>query len=923
MHKGKRIVAVLLMIALLLASMGTATIAVADAGAVTGLKVKQTGATSVELSWDAASGAAKYQVNQATASGGPWKSLKSITGTSTSVSSGLTAGKTYYFMVQGFTEGASGERYYGPQSNVVSVSISDGSSVGQATNLNVSLSGNTVKLTWNAAANATKYEVQQSTKSGSGFTSLKSVSGTSSSVSGLANGTYYFRIMPFKEANGKRVYGKASGEKSVKVSSGGSTPSGSVGKVTDFTLSVKGTTVSLSWKSAANATKYEVQRSTKSGSGFQSVKSVSGTSTTNTGLTKGATYYYRIMPFKEVSGKRVYGTASEQKVANISGGTNIGAVTELKVTGIGTSTVSLQWNAANNAVYYELRRSTSKSGPFVSVKSLGATKTSNSVPNTGTYYYQVVGYVIKSDNTRQYGGPSDVVKAVVGTPSSIGSISSIKVTKKNASTVTVSWSAADDANRYILYGSTTGKNFVKKGSTNKTSMDWPVGIAGGTFYFKVLPVYQVNGENKKEGGFSKVVSLKMSKVTIGVPTGLKATNNEKIVSLSWKAASNATNYSLYRGTSPNGTYNGMKSVTGTSTDNTLSTFGTYYYKVRGYVLDFNKNRVYGDYSSYVKLNALDGAVITSIVAAKINTINLEWNDVTFERDGFEVYRKEEGSSSWQLLPKTHIKGTPGGKYSFYDDTVVPGKTYSYSVATYVMNNGTKKTSKIGKNAKSLATGIAATTITAGYGISTTEGIFISWNDLQDIDNWQVQYSTSIDSGFADLAYVDESTFDDYEKGKLRTSGVYLKTTILENGVAYYIRVRAISTLSGTTVNGTWSKPRLVSAPNVTLKDVTTMKDSASVYLNVINNGGLYLYLPKSAKYWTNGDDITTQYGITVSGSNEVKPYQEITSQRYTFNDGTERKPSSSSMFDITFKYNGYSYTIQPGRSGESFWRITK
>ena len=105
------------------------------------------------------------------------------------------------------------------------------------------------------------------------------------------------------------------------------------------------------------------------------------------------------------------------------------------------------------------------------------------------------------------------------------------------------------------------------------------------------------------------------------------------------------------------------------------------------------------------------------------------------------------------------------------------------------------------------------------------------------------------------------------------------------------------------------------------RDVTTMKDSASVYLNVINNGGLYLYLT-SAKYWTNGDDITTQYAITIDGSNEVKPYQEITSQRYTFNDGVERKPSSSSMFAITFKYNGYKYTIQPGRSGETFWRIT-
>lgn len=921
---NKRLLAILLTIALLVSCLGLSAVALAEAGAVTGLTASQKSETSVQLSWKAASGAEKYQVNMATSKDGPWKAVKSVTGTSAPVSSGISAGKTYYFMVQAFTEGSGGERYYGAQSNVASVKISKAGDVGQASNLSVSVSGSTVSLSWSAASNATKYEIQQSSKSGSGFKSKKSVSGTSTTVSGLANGTYYFRVKPFKEVSGKRVYGTASGEKKVTIGSGSSS-TGTVGKVTGLKLSVSGTTVSLSWSAASNATKYEIHMSTKSGSGFTSQKSVSGTSATVSNLKKGSAYFFKVKPFKEVNGKRVYGTISEEQSITVPGGSgsNVGTVTGLKVTNVGTSSVSLEWNAASNAVYYEIRRSTSESGPFVSQKSVTVNKASNTVPKAGTYYFQVCGYVIKSDNTRRYGSPSSVVKATVGSSVSIGSIDKISVAKKNDTTVTVSWSSATGANMYYVYGSKNGAKFIYKGKTASTSLDVSVGLSGGKFTFRVLPVYQVNGTTQQEGGYSKNATIKMTKATIAKVTGLTLSNKDKTVTLKWNTAKNAARYEIW--TAPaSKSFSGVKNVAGKTTSTQAPAYGLRYYKVRGFVYDWDGSRVYGDFSAAAAIQILNGVAISSIKATDINVVTLTWNDDTsFSKDGYEVYRKE-GSGKWTgPYLSNHIKKS-GSSYSFYDDTVVPGKTYSYSVVSYVINNGVKKTSTIGAKSKSITTSVGTTTITAGYGISNTEGIFISWNDIKDIDQWEVQYSTSNDSGFTTLATVDETTYPDYEKGQIRSSGVYLNTpngSPLQNGVAYYIRVRAVLTVDGSTVNGAWSKPRLVSAPNVTFTDASSMKESDSVYLKAVNNGDLYLYLPTSSKYWTDGQNINTKFAIQINGSNEVLPNNEITSKQYTFTDGVKRTPSSSSMFDLIFTYNGYSYVIQPNRNGVSSWHI--
>ena len=83
MQKSKKCLAMILIIALLTSALGLSSIAFAEPGAVTGLTVKQSGTSGAALSWKAASGATKYQVNRSDSANGPWTRMKSVTGTST------------------------------------------------------------------------------------------------------------------------------------------------------------------------------------------------------------------------------------------------------------------------------------------------------------------------------------------------------------------------------------------------------------------------------------------------------------------------------------------------------------------------------------------------------------------------------------------------------------------------------------------------------------------------------------------------------------------------------------------------------------------------------------------------------------------------------------------------------------------------
>jgi hypothetical protein len=159
------------------------------------------------------------------------------------------------------------------------------------TGLTATAGNSQVALSWNASSGATSYNVYRSTSSGGeGSTPIASgVTSTSYTNTGLTNGTtYYYKVAAVNTAgtSGQSTEASATPAGTVSIPP---TPSG-------LTATAGNGQVSLSWQGSSGATSYNVYRSTSSG-GEGSTPVASGVTTTtytNTGLTNGTTYYYKV-----------------------------------------------------------------------------------------------------------------------------------------------------------------------------------------------------------------------------------------------------------------------------------------------------------------------------------------------------------------------------------------------------------------------------------------------------------------------------------------------------------------------------------------------------------------------------------------------------------------------------------------------------
>ena len=139
-----------------------------------------------------------------------------------------------------------------------------------------------IKLTWGKITGAAKYEVYRSTDGGSSYSLLKSTTGTSlTNTSTEVGKTYYYKVRAVTAGGTKSAF------------------SSIVSRTCDLprpaltvTLNSEGNP-KLSWTKVDGALEYEVYRSTNASS-WSLLKTTSGTGLTNTSVTAGTKYYYRV-----------------------------------------------------------------------------------------------------------------------------------------------------------------------------------------------------------------------------------------------------------------------------------------------------------------------------------------------------------------------------------------------------------------------------------------------------------------------------------------------------------------------------------------------------------------------------------------------------------------------------------------------------
>ena len=226
-----------------------------------------------------------------------------------------------------------------------------------------------ITITWSAVSGATKYRVQR--LNGTSWSTVNYPTSTSYTDTGLTNGTTYkYRVLAYVN----NAWSTASSVVSA-------TPTAST-----IPQNVKATAgdgkITISWSAVSGATKYRVQR--LNGTSWSTVNYPTSTSYTDTGLTNGTTYKYRVLAYVN----NAWSTASSVVSATPTASTipqNVKAVA-------GDGKITISWSAVSGATKYRVQRLNDTTWSTVNYPT--ATSYVDTAVTAGTTYkYRVLAYV--------------------------------------------------------------------------------------------------------------------------------------------------------------------------------------------------------------------------------------------------------------------------------------------------------------------------------------------------------------------------------------------------------------------------------------------------------------------------------------------------------------------------------------------------
>lgn len=163
------------------------------------------------------------------------------------------------------------------------------------------------------------------------------------------------------------------------------------GKVTiSSTLSADYNAVKITWKKADYAKKYEVYRATSSNGTYKKVKTTTSRSYTDSGLTTGKKYYYKV--------RAINGTAKGSYSSWKSAVPVLNGIKSFEAEKTALTSIKLTWGKVNGAQKYEIYRATSKNGTYKKIYTTKSTSyTDKNLATKKTYYYKVRAYRVVND----------------------------------------------------------------------------------------------------------------------------------------------------------------------------------------------------------------------------------------------------------------------------------------------------------------------------------------------------------------------------------------------------------------------------------------------------------------------------------------------------------------------------------------------
>ena len=512
--------------------------------------------SSIVVTWEAAEGAKTYIIYRKTKSTNWTVLVSGVSGTSYTDKS-VTAGEPYTYTVRGVaSDGKTMSKGYDGTGKTATVPAVPAN----VTMKSAAVSGSSIVVTWEAAANAKTYIIYRKTKSTNWTVLVSGVSGTSYTDKSVTAGETYTYTVRGVAADGKTMSKGYDG--TGKTATVPKPDSGVPANVTMKSAAVSGTSIVVTWEAAANAKTYTIYRKTKNTNWTVLVSGVSGTSYTDKSVTAGETYTYTV---RGVAADGRTMSPSYDRAGKTAKVPDASAVPDpvTMVGAVASSTgITVTWKTAMGAAAYTIYRKTAGTNWTVLVSGVkGTSYVDNTALAKGTYTYTVRGVAADgrtmSPSYDRTGKTATMPETVVPANVKLGKATA------DAAGITVTWEAAANAKTYAIYrktGSTSWTLLTTKASGTSYK---DLTAARNQLYTYTVRGVAADGKTMSAGYDHTGVSARITASASTRPDRVKLQSAERLsdgILVTWEAAANARTYVVYRSKVVSGQASGWTAI---------------------------------------------------------------------------------------------------------------------------------------------------------------------------------------------------------------------------------------------------------------------------------------------------------------------------------------------------------------------------
>jgi fibronectin type 3 domain-containing protein len=446
------------------------------------------GPDTIDISWSGVNGAERYNIFRSTSSTGTFEGLFYVTETRYTDTE-LSPNTTYYYRVSAVKGGAESLQSTTAWAKTFTNNTEQVPAPPLGLNA-IPLSSTSIVVSWNPVGNALSYRLYR--RSGAGPLELIATpSSTSHTDTGLSpSTTYYYKV---SAANGSGEGAQSNETYAMTLAEGAGTAPASA--PTGLTATVTTSTISLSWNALEGALTYIVYRSPSSSGSWEIRGTPGSASYTDTGLSPGTAYYYK------VAGVNNGGEGPQSAVYSAStqgaGGGLPAAPASVSVTALSSSVIELSWAAVSGAASYRVYRSTDAVNFTVVGFPGGTAYTDSGLSPSTTYHYKV-----SAVNANGEGPQSQIASAATsggggGYPPQVPT--GLKVSSPSSSGLGLSWNSVSGATSYRVFRANSSTATYSLIGTAGSTFYTDGTVTGGASYYYKVSALNANGESPQSG----------------------------------------------------------------------------------------------------------------------------------------------------------------------------------------------------------------------------------------------------------------------------------------------------------------------------------------------------------------------------------------------------------------------------------------